>query len=91
MPKRASPPFGLSVAVALLAGVSVVQRFPVLPPLLAGLAGLVPSLWLFAKGGRWRLAGSCLLGIAWACVVGQWVMQGDPVAEIAESRPSQSA
>ncbi len=75
MHEASTPPCGLPVALGLLAGVSLVQLLPVLPPLPASVAALVPAILLFAKGRRWRMAGSLLFGIAWACVVGQWVMQ----------------
>ena len=75
MREPAPPPFGLSVAVALLAGVSVVQLFPSLPLLWISVASLIPALWSFVNGGRWRLLASFLVGVVWACVVGQWVMQ----------------
>ena len=85
MPNRSPPPFGLSVATALLAGVSVVQWLPTLPPIFVAIIGLLPCLWLFAKGRRWRIPASFLFGIAWACVVGQWVMQHRLPAELSRS------
>ena len=79
------PPFGLAVAAALLAGVSVVQWLPTLPALPSSIALLFLCLWLFATRGRWRLPASFLFGIAWACVVGQWVMQHRLPAELSRS------
>ena len=69
------PPLGLSVAVALLAGVSLVQLFAWLPPCWLSLVLLLPAAWVYSRPGWWRALGSLLIGMAWACVVGQWVMQ----------------
>lgn len=69
------PPLGMMVAVAVLAGVSVVQVFPWLPPLWASIALLVASAILFRQADANRIAGAMLFGVAWACLVGQWVMQ----------------
>lgn len=68
------PPLGMMVAVAVLAGASVVQLFPWLPPLWASAALLVASAILFRQSDGNRLAGAALFGIAWACLVGQSVM-----------------
>ena len=68
------PPLGMTVAVAVLAGVSVVQVFPWLPPLWASAVLVVASAVLFKQSDGNRLAGAVLFGIAWACLVGQSVM-----------------
>jgi len=76
MPVRLPPPpLGLAVAAVLLAGVSVVQCFPWLPPLWLALIASVISLLLWWRDTGLRLIGAFLFGIAWACLVGQWVMQ----------------
>ena len=69
------PPLGLSVAVALLVGVSAVQLAPALPALWISAGMLVPAAWLYSRQGLLRILGSVLLGVFWACLVGQWVMQ----------------
>lgn len=69
------PPLGMTVAVAVLAGVSVVQVFPWLPPLWASAALLIASAILFRQSDANRIAGAMLFGIAWASVVGQSVME----------------
>lgn len=68
-------PLGLVVAVALLIGVSGVQLFPALPPLWLSAGLLLPAAWLYCRQGWLRATGALLLGIAWACLIGQWVMQ----------------
>jgi competence protein ComEC len=65
----------LSVAVALLAGVSCVQVFPWLPPYWLSALLLVAGIALFWRNDAIRAIGACLVGIAWACVIGQVVMQ----------------
>jgi competence protein ComEC len=65
----------LSAAVALLAGASLVQLLPGLPACWLSAVVLLPAAWLYRRGSRWRLLGSALLGLAWAAVVGQAVMQ----------------
>lgn len=69
------PPLGMTVAVAVLAGVSAVQVLPWLPPLWASAALLIASLILYRQSDCNRLAGAVLFGIAWACLVGQSVME----------------
>lgn len=69
------PPLGLSVAVALLAGVTVVQLFPALPPWWVSTGLLMSAAWLYSRPGLVRAGGAFLIGIAWACVMGQAVMQ----------------
>lgn len=69
------PPLGMTVAVAVLAGVSVVQVFPWLPPPWASAALLLASAILFRQSDANRIAGAMLFGMAWACMVGQSVMQ----------------
>ena len=69
------PPLGMTVAVAVLAGVSVVQVFPWLPPLWAGAALLAASALLFRQSDACRALGALLFGVAWACMVGQSVME----------------
>ena len=44
LPREPSPPLGIGVAVAMLAGVALVQLFPALPPRWLGLAVLCLSL-----------------------------------------------
>jgi len=69
------PPLGLSVAVALLAGVSVVQLWPRLPALWMSLGLLLGGAWIYSRPGLARAFGGFLIGIAWASLVGQSVMQ----------------
>ncbi|OGT59146.1 MAG: DNA internalization-related competence protein ComEC/Rec2 [Gammaproteobacteria bacterium RIFCSPHIGHO2_12_FULL_63_22] len=69
------PPLGMMVAVAVLAGVSVVQVFPWLPPLWASAALLAAAAILFRQSDGCRFIGGVLFGIAWACLVGQSVME----------------
>ena len=71
----ALPPLGLSVAVALLAGVSLVQLQPALPATAVAIGVLCMGAWLYSRFGPSRALGAFLLGAAWACIVGQWVMQ----------------
>ena len=68
------PPLGMTVAVAAVAGVSVVQVFPWLPPAWASAALLLASAILFRQRDASRAMGALLFGIGWACLVGQVVM-----------------
>nr|MBP8080749.1 ComEC/Rec2 family competence protein [Arenimonas sp.] len=61
--------------MALLAGVSLVQVLPGLPPLWLSLALLPVAAWVFTQPGLLRVVGAFLIGFVWACVVGQAVMQ----------------
>lgn len=71
-----SPPLGIGVAVAMLAGVTVAQVFPRLPASLASGALLALALvGLVAARGRLRLVSALVAGIAWACLAGGWRMQ----------------
>ncbi len=69
------PPFGLAVAVALLAGVCLVQVQAQLPDTWLAVAIIGVGTWLFSRDGGLRLPGAFLIGAAWACFVGQTVMQ----------------
>ena len=69
------PPLGMTVAAAVLAGVSVVQVFPWLPPVWASTALVLAAAILFRQPDANRIAGALLFGIAWACLVGQSVME----------------
>jgi competence protein ComEC len=64
----------MPVAVAMLAGVALVQVFPALPPRWVSLVALVPMFALYARGVARRLPGAFLLGVAWACACGQAAM-----------------
>ncbi len=69
---RAAPaPFGLAVAVALLAGVLAVQRFPALPPFAAAVVLALAGLAAWLRPDRGRIAGAALLGIGLACAHGR--------------------
>lgn len=68
-------PLGLPVAAALLAGVSAVQLAPSLPPLWLSVSLLALGVGIYLRLATVRIAGALVIGIAWACVVGQWVMQ----------------
>lgn len=59
-------PLGVGVAVALLAGVLLVQRFPALPPVLVAVALGAIGIGLWSCPDRRRLAGAVLLGVALA-------------------------
>lgn len=59
----------------MLSGVSLVQLSPSLPPLWLGTCGLAVAIGLFLRKNRLRALGAFLLGLAWAGLVGQWVMQ----------------
>src|SRR6187402_1255972 len=74
VPREPLPPLGMPVAVAMLAGVALVQVFPALPPRWLALLALLPSAWLYARKDPRRLAGAFLLGLAWACACGQAAM-----------------
>jgi competence protein ComEC len=76
------PPLGMMVAVAVLAGVSVVQVFPWLPPLWASAVLLVAAAILFRQPDDCRAFGAFLFGVSWACLVGQWVMDSRLPAEL---------
>src|SRR5689334_6125660 len=64
-------PFGLSVAVAALAGASVVQLCPSLPPVSLAIAGLLVGLGLWRRPDAWRLMGAWLAAVAWTTLVAQ--------------------
>jgi competence protein ComEC len=64
----------MPVAVAMLAGVSLVQLFPALPPRWLGLLLLLPAFVLYARDVGRRLPGAFLLGAFWACACGQQAM-----------------
>ncbi len=73
-PREPSPPLGLPVAAAMLAGVALVQVFPALPPGWLAFVGLAGGLWLYAAVQHARVAGAFLAGLCWAALVGQAVM-----------------
>ncbi|MEO8160996.1 MAG: DNA internalization-related competence protein ComEC/Rec2, partial [Arenimonas sp.] len=73
-PREPSPPLGLPVAVALLAGVALVQVFPALPPRWLMLMLLAAAAWLYSRTDWRRYAGALCVGICWASLCGQWVM-----------------
>lgn len=59
------PVFGMTVAVALTAGVLAASRLPVLPAAGWWIVLAVPGLWAWARCGDWRrAAGALLLGSA---------------------------
>jgi competence protein ComEC len=64
----------MPVAAAMLAGVALVQLFPVLPPRWLSLLALLPAFTLYARAIARRLPGAFLLGVAWACACGQAAM-----------------
>lgn len=75
-PREPLPPLGIPVAGAVLAGVSVVQLWPALPP--PALSSLVLALallawWRLARAAPRLLAAACA-GMAWAALAGAWVM-----------------
>ena len=74
LPREPSPPLGIGVAVAMLAGVSLVQLFPSLPPRAFALACLLPALVLYLRGMGRRWPGAFVLGACWACACGQAAM-----------------
>lgn len=72
---------GLSVAAGLLVGVSVVQLFPCLPPLWLGGLLVVAAVLAFQRWPFLRPLAACVLGLAWASVVGRGVVDARlPVA-----------
>jgi competence protein ComEC len=73
-PREPSPPLGIRVAVAMLAGVALVQLFPALPSPWLSLPALLPCLWLWSRADARRFAGAFLAGVAWACTCGQAAM-----------------
>lgn len=72
--RQPPPPMGLSVAAGLLAGVSVVQVFPALPPTWLGALLSVAAALAFVRFPPFRVLAAGALGVAWACTVGQAVM-----------------
>ena len=75
-PREPLPPLGIPVAGALLAGVSVVQLCPRLPPIAASALVLLLALlawWRFHAPAPRLLAATCA-GMAWAAVFGAWAM-----------------
>ena len=73
-PREPLPPLGMPGAAAMLAGVALVQLFPLLPPLWLLAALLALSLVLYLRVVAWRLAGAFVFGIAWAGLHGAWAM-----------------
>ena len=73
-PREPSPPLAMPVAVAMLAGVALVQLFPALPPRWLSLLALLPAFVLYARDVGRRLPGAFALGLAWACACGQAAM-----------------
>ncbi|MBW3551657.1 MAG: ComEC family competence protein, partial [Proteobacteria bacterium] len=61
-----TPPFGISVALSLLAGVAIALWFPVLPPwpVAALIAGT--GTWAWWRMPRWRALGALVLGVGLA-------------------------
>ena len=72
--RQPPPPMGLSVAAGLLAGVSVVQVFPALPPVWLGALLSLAAALAFVRLPRFRVLAAFGVGLAWACTVGQGVM-----------------
>jgi competence protein ComEC len=71
-PREPLPPLGIPVAGAVLAGVSVVQLFPALPPPATSAIALLLALfawWRFARPLP-RLSAAACAGLAWAALVG---------------------
>lgn len=68
------PPLGLSVAVALLAGVSLVQLWPSLPAQWLSVVMLAAAIGLYRQSNLVRVLGAFLIGVAWSCIVGHAVM-----------------
>jgi len=64
----------MRVAVAMLAGVALVQLFPALPPRWLAMLALLPAFALYLHGLARRIPGAFLLGVAWACACGQAAM-----------------
>jgi len=73
-PREPLPPLGIPVAVAMLAGVALVQLFPALPPRWLSLLALLPCLWLWSRSDARRLAGAFCFGLAWTCACAQLAM-----------------
>jgi len=82
LPREPLPPLGIPVAVAMLAGVALVQLFPALPPPWLALISTLPAAWLYARADLRRLVGAFLLGLSWACICGQWAMSERLPAEL---------
>jgi competence protein ComEC len=57
------------VAVAALAGASVVQLWPSLPPWPCAAVGVLAGVWLWRREDGWRLAGALLAVMAWTALV----------------------
>ena len=74
MSQPSLPPFGLTVAAALLAGVSLAQLLPGVLPYALVASLLAGSAWLLSKPGWTRACGSLLLGFAWAALFAHVVM-----------------
>ncbi|WP_155844882.1 DNA internalization-related competence protein ComEC/Rec2 [Arenimonas oryziterrae] len=74
-PRSPPAPMSLSVAVAMLAGVSACQVLPALPPLWLGavLSVIAAGFYIFAP--TWRDLAALVFGLCWAALVGQSVMQ----------------
>ena len=70
-PAFAPTPYGLATAAALLAGVLLVQGFPVLPSSEAATALAVAGMIGWSCGGYARVAGTIILGVGIACLHGQ--------------------
>jgi competence protein ComEC len=75
-PREPLPPLGIPVAGAVLAGVSLVQLFPDLPPpALSAFALLLALLaWWRLDQPFPRLAAAACAGVAWAALAGAWAM-----------------
>lgn len=61
-----TPPFGIAVAAALLAGATLGLRWPVLPPLAVLALLAAAGAWLWWRDSRWRWMGAAVLGLALA-------------------------
>ena len=68
-------PFGISVAMALLLGVSVVQLFPSLPGWPLSLCAASFLAFLFLRDGIIRIPVALVFGISWACLFGQLALE----------------
>lgn len=68
-------PFGLSVAMALLLGVTLAQLFPTLPAWPLSLCASLVLMLFFLRDGPSRILIALLFGIAWACLSGQLALQ----------------
>lgn len=60
------PPFGIAAAFALVAGVALCLRLPVLPPGAWLVAALAIGAWAWSRRNGWRLAGVFLFGVGLA-------------------------